>query len=421
MLRRAIGLVLAVTLAIPAVVIASGLPPFRAQRAHAEGFNFLCQAAWRRWWRRQRVLLLATGLATKIVTDQAFWILGDHRAGGGTGDRTGRDHGSGHARDDVHHADRAEARKQPAARLHPRQLSRWCRRRDPVGVRVPQQGRTASRRPEHEGDVHRELRPTALGQRHQRGRCRHRHPDERRDRQHAGFDGKFGASTRTSSPTVRRTSPRAGSTSTASGRARHPRRSDVEPGTGASRLVRRRRLSRSASGRSTPSTRHGEPAGRRVRHRARPCDRGRQAGQLTSDPFLSMDLDWGAAPRGVAVGVGRSVPTRRRSRGTTAGCRPGRRVGRRRRGVRHRGRPADPSAGARRQARQHHGRPRHDHGVPAQMDVILLRDALSFTRSNDVAPDVDLSRSGDGRRRPAHPEDLPLFATADATTFRGTS
>ena len=74
MLRRAIGLVVSVTLAIPVVVIASGLPPFAAERAHAQGFNFLCQAPGGGGGGDSEFSLLATGLATKIVTDQALWI-----------------------------------------------------------------------------------------------------------------------------------------------------------------------------------------------------------------------------------------------------------------------------------------------------------------------------------------------------------
>ena len=73
MLRRAIGVVLAVTLSIPAVVIASGLSPFAAQPAQAEGFNFLCGGSGGGGGDSE-FSTLATGLATKIISDQAFWF-----------------------------------------------------------------------------------------------------------------------------------------------------------------------------------------------------------------------------------------------------------------------------------------------------------------------------------------------------------
>ena len=73
MLRRAIGVVLAVTLSIPAVVIASELSPFAAQPAQAEGFNFLCGGSGGGGGDSE-FSTLATGLATKIISDQAFWF-----------------------------------------------------------------------------------------------------------------------------------------------------------------------------------------------------------------------------------------------------------------------------------------------------------------------------------------------------------
>src|SRR5262245_1009723 len=74
MLRRAIGVVLAVTLAVPVVAIVSSLPPFAAKPAAAEGFNFLCSAPGSGGGDDSEFSLLATGLATKIVTDQALWF-----------------------------------------------------------------------------------------------------------------------------------------------------------------------------------------------------------------------------------------------------------------------------------------------------------------------------------------------------------
>ena len=74
MLRRAIGLVLSVTLAIPVVVIASGLPPFASQPAQAEGFNFLCEAPGGGAGATASSSSSPTGLAIKILSDQAFWV-----------------------------------------------------------------------------------------------------------------------------------------------------------------------------------------------------------------------------------------------------------------------------------------------------------------------------------------------------------
>ena len=59
-------------------------------------------------------------------------------------------------------------------------------------------------------------------------------------------------------------------------------------------------------------------------------------------------------------------------------------------------------------------------GLPERMDVIMFREALSFTCSPDVAPDLDLTRLAMADDDPADPDDLPLFATASGRIYPAT-
>jgi hypothetical protein len=57
----------------------------------------------------------------------------------------------------------------------------------------------------------------------------------------------------------------------------------------------------------------------------------------------------------------------------------------------------------------------HVDGLPRLMDFIMLRDAMSFTRSGEVAPDVTVDRFHMADDDPATTDDRPLFVTAQAT------
>jgi hypothetical protein len=137
------------------------------------------------------------------------------------------------------------------------------------------------------------------------------------------------------------------------------------------------------------------------------------------DPFLSMHLDWSAAPRSLAIGVGSLCP----DKGHLA--------------WNHDGLPNPAAASVDIDVKYgiEEGLPilRDDgagphpinanimdvngaiDGLPSQMDVILLRDAMSFTRSPDVAPDLELKRLAMADDDPADLDDLPMFATAQVT------
>ena len=138
-------------------------------------------------------------------------------------------------------------------------------------------------------------------------------------------------------------------------------------------------------------------------------------GQLTSDPFLSMDLDWSAAPRGVAVGVGSLCPDKAQIAWN------------------HSGLPSPAAAsvgidvkygieegqqiqlpGPGRQVCRHHGRSRARSRASPVVDGRhpLPRRALVHTARTDVAPDLDLTRLSMADDDPAHTGNLPLFATA---------
>lgn len=137
------------------------------------------------------------------------------------------------------------------------------------------------------------------------------------------------------------------------------------------------------------------------------------------DPFVSMKLDWTAAPQSVAVGVGSFCP----DKGHLA--------------WNHNGLPNPASAAVDVDVAYgiEEGQPtRVDtptgpadvranifdvegriNSLPAQLDVILTRDALSFTRSPDVAPDLILNRLAMADDDPAVANDRPTFATAEVT------
>ena len=54
-------------------------------------------------------------------------------------------------------------------------------------------------------------------------------------------------------------------------------------------------------------------------------------------------------------------------------------------------------------------------GLPSLMDFIMLRDAMSFTRTAEVAPDVTVDRFTMADDDSATTDDLPLHATASIT------
>jgi hypothetical protein len=139
------------------------------------------------------------------------------------------------------------------------------------------------------------------------------------------------------------------------------------------------------------------------------------------DPFLSMDLAWSAAPRAVSIGLAQLCPDSAHIGWNLTGL-------------------PNPSAAAmnlKLKSGIEEGRAIQitdasgTHaafadeadmdgtitGLPTLMDVILLRDALSFTRSREVAPSLDLTRLAMADNDPLDPNKLPLYATAKVTSL----
>jgi hypothetical protein len=134
------------------------------------------------------------------------------------------------------------------------------------------------------------------------------------------------------------------------------------------------------------------------------------------DPLLSADISWSAAPRSVAIGLGDLCPDESHfawnmiglpqpsvatvGMNVTSGIGEGRQIE-----VNGPTGPVTTQADA-------FGLQGSITKLPQLIDVILRRDEASFTRSNDVAPDIDLTRLAMADNDPAHPTNLPLFATA---------
>lgn len=139
------------------------------------------------------------------------------------------------------------------------------------------------------------------------------------------------------------------------------------------------------------------------------------------DPLLSADLSWSAAPRSAAIGLGDLCPDESHFAwnitglpqpglaSVTANVRSGIAEGQTIQ--------VDGPTGPETTQTDSFGLQGSITKLPALIDVILRRDAMSFTRSNDVAPDLDLTRLAMADNDPAHPENLPLFATAHATSM----